>query len=131
MAAKRILAKTATPGVYKRGKSYMVRYRVHGQERKRYARTYAEARDLKATLTTDIRRGEHRELGRVTFEQYAREWLKSYQGRTTRGFRESTRVGYRRTLNKKAIPFFPSGRLTWRSSSRGISGRSSRGCSTR
>src|SRR5205807_8699467 len=53
------------------------------------------------------RRGEHRELGRVTFEQYAREWLKSYQGRTTRGFRESTRVGYRRTLNKKAIPVLP------------------------
>jgi integrase len=105
-AKKRELVKTATPGVYRRGKSYMVRYRVHGQERKRYARTYAEARDLKASLATDVRRGEYRELGKITFKQHASEWIDSYQGRTTRGFRESTRVGYRRTIDKKAIPFF-------------------------
>jgi integrase len=104
--ADRTLEKTQTPGVYRRGKSYMVTFRVHGKQRKRYARTYAEARDLKATLTTDIRRGEHHELGRVTFEAFACEWIESYQRRTTRGFRESTRVGYRRTLETKAVPFF-------------------------
>jgi integrase len=105
-ATKRELKKTTTPGVYKRGKSYMVTYRVQGEQRKRYARTYEEACDLKASLRTDIRRGEYRELGKVTFKQYASDWIDSYQGRTTRGFRESTRVGYRRTLDAKAIPFF-------------------------
>jgi hypothetical protein len=55
----------------------MVIYRVPGKQRKRYARTYGEARDLKATLTTDIRRGEHRELRTVTFEEYVNEWLDS------------------------------------------------------
>ncbi len=100
------LEKTKTPGVYKRGKSYVVVYRFRGQQRKRFARTYAEARDLKATILADIRRGEHREVARLTFEEYAREWIDSYQGRTTRGFRESTRAGYRRTIETKAIPFF-------------------------
>ncbi len=105
MAAPK-LVKTRTPGVYKRGGRYVVRYRHRGQERKRFARTYDEARALKATLEADMRRGEHRETGAVTFETYARDWIDTYQGRSTRGFRESTRVGYRRTIEQKAIPFF-------------------------
>ena len=39
MAAKFDLEKTKTPGVYRRGPSYVVRYRHQGRERKRYART--------------------------------------------------------------------------------------------
>jgi integrase len=105
-APKPNLTKTKTPGVYKRGGRYVVRYRHDGQELKRFARTYDEARALKATLTADIRRGEHQERGTVTFEEYARDWIDTYQGRTTRGFRESTRVGYQRTIEAKAIPFF-------------------------
>jgi integrase len=104
MAAK--LEKTRTPGVYRRGQSYVVVYRVRGQQRKRMARTYAEARDLKASLATDVRRGEYRETTMLTFEEYARDWIDSYTGRTTRGFRESTRIGYRRSMTEKAIPFF-------------------------
>jgi integrase len=100
------MVKTRTPGIYRRGSRYVVVYRYRGQQRKRFARTYAEARTLKATLGADVARGEHRELGKTTFEAYAREWIDSYQGRTTRGFRESTRVGYRRTIENKAIPFF-------------------------
>jgi integrase len=100
------LIRTQTPGVYRKGARYMVRYRVRGEERKRSVRTYAEARSLKAKLTTDVQSGEHRELQRVTFEHYAREWIDTYSGRTTRGFRESTRVGYRRTIEVVAIPFF-------------------------
>jgi integrase len=112
MAAEqtRTLERTATPGVYRRGKSYMVRYRVAGQERKQYARTYDEARELKATLTADIRRGVHREQSKLTFEDYARAWIDSYTGRTSRGFRDSTRKGYRFSIEKRAIPFFE-GRL--------------------
>src|ERR1035437_10537480 len=59
MAAPK-LEKTKTPGVYKRGGRYVVRYRHGGEERKRFARTYAEARAVKQDLETDKRRGEPR-----------------------------------------------------------------------
>ncbi|HUA12394.1 MAG TPA: site-specific integrase [Solirubrobacteraceae bacterium] len=100
------LEKTKTPGVYRRGGRYVVRYRHRGKQHKRFARTYDEARTLKATLVADMRRGEHRETSSVTFEDYAREWVETYTGRTNRGFRESTRVGYRRSIEQHAIPFF-------------------------
>jgi integrase len=105
MAVK--LEKTKTPGVFKRGNRYLVTYRdARGEQRRRSARTYAEARDLKAAVTTDVRRGEHHEASRMTLEAYAGEWIDSYQGRSTRGFRESTREGYRRSVEKKIVPFF-------------------------
>jgi integrase len=95
----RKLVKTSTPGVYKRGKSYVVRYRdPAGRSRKAFARTLAEARDLKASLTADVKRGEWRVLSRVTFAEYAPEWIAGYAGRTSRGFREETRREYRRDL---------------------------------
>ena len=105
MAAPK-MEKTKTPGVFKRGGRYVVVYRHRGRQHKRFARTYAEARTLKGTLTADVARGEHRETRAVTFEGYACDWIDTYQGRSTRGFRESTRVGYRRTIEQKAIPFF-------------------------
>ncbi len=50
-----------------------------GKQRKRAARTLAEARELKAALTTDVKRGEYRALSRVTFAEYARDWVESYR----------------------------------------------------
>jgi integrase len=95
----RKLERTRTPGVFKRGGRYVVVYRdPQGRQRKRAARTLAEARDLKATLTADVRRGEYRTMSRVTFAEYAPEWIASYQGRTTRGFRDETRAEYARDL---------------------------------
>ncbi|MGH3114957.1 MAG: hypothetical protein ACRDOP_15955, partial [Gaiellaceae bacterium] len=62
------MVKTSTPGVYKRGSRYVVTFRDPlGRQRKRSARTLSEARDLKATLTADVRRGEYRALSKVTF----------------------------------------------------------------
>ena len=56
----RRLVKTSTPGIYKRGGRYVVVYRdPEGKQRKRAARTLAEARELKATLTADVKRGEY------------------------------------------------------------------------
>jgi integrase len=104
MAAVKLI-KTKTPGVYRRGPSYVVRYRHHGQERRRYARTYDEARSIKQTIETDKRRGEHRETGRLTFKAYAREWADTYTGRTTTGVRQSTRDGCRWSIGK-AVAFF-------------------------
>jgi integrase len=95
----RRLVRTSTPGVYKRGSRYVVVFRdPGGRQRKRSARTLAEARDLKATLRADVSRGEYRTLSRVTFADYAPEWIASYQGRTSRGFRETTRAEYARDL---------------------------------
>jgi integrase len=95
----RTLSKTGTPGIYRRGGRYCVIFRDSaGRQRKRSARTLAEARDLKATLTADVRRGEYRELSKVTFAEYAPEWIATYQGRTSRGIRLETLADYRRDL---------------------------------
>jgi integrase len=103
----RPLVKTGTPGIYKRGSRYVVVHRdPNGRQRKQSARTLSEARDLKATLTADVRRGEYRALSKVTFADYAAEWIGSYQGRTTRGVRPQTLADYRDALKRDAVPFF-------------------------
>lgn len=96
--------------MYKRGSRFVVVFRdPSGVQRKRAAKTYSEAKNLKAALRADIARGEFRQLPRVTFEDYAREWIDAYAGRTAHGLRESTRREYRRVIEVRAIPFF--GRL--------------------
>ena len=93
------LEKTATPGIYRRGARYVVVYRdPAGRQRKRFARTLAEARDLKATLRADVARGEYRALSKVTFAEYAADWIGTYTGRTSRGIRPETLADYRRAL---------------------------------
>lgn len=101
------LRKTKVPGVYRRGRRYVVLYRdPYGRQRSRAASTLAEARLLKSALTADVARGEYRALSRVTFAEYLPEWIASYPGRTSRGFREQTRQEYRRDLERHALPFF-------------------------
>ena len=103
----RKLVKTSTPGVYRRGNRYVVVFRdPTGRQHKRAARTLAEARELKASLTTDVNRGEYRTASKATFADHWSQWIDNYSGRTTRGFRESTRAEYRRDLEKDALPFF-------------------------
>jgi integrase len=105
------LERTATPGVFKRGPGYVIRFRdPQGKEHKRTARTYVEARALKASLATDVQRGEYRALSGVPFEAYAAEWLSSYGGRSTRGLGESTRATYRWSVDK-ATAYFGNRRL--------------------
>lgn len=99
------LEKTRTPGVYRRGRSYVVVYRHEGRQRKKCVRTYVEARTLHGKLTASVAAGTHREVSRLTFEQYARDWIDTYTGRTDRGFRDSTRKGYRFSIEQRAIPF--------------------------
>jgi integrase len=103
----RALVKTGDPGIYKRGGAYCVVYRdPAGRQRKQGARTLAEARALKASLATDVRRGEWREQSAVTFAQHWEPWIDSYAGRTSRGFRANTREEYRRDLQQFALPHF-------------------------
>jgi integrase len=119
---ERRLVKTRYPGIYKRGGSYVVTYRdPQGKQRKRFARTLGEARDLRATLRADVARGEYRALSRISFGDYAPEWLASYHGRTGHGIRASSLDEYRRELGldhdgrpngRGAIAYFGRMRLT-------------------
>jgi integrase len=109
----RKLVRTSTPGVYKRGGRYVVRYLdPQGRQRQRAARTLADARALKAALTADVARGEHRELSRVAFVDYGAEWARTYTGRTGSGIRPETLHEYRRDLELFAVPYFGRRRLS-------------------
>jgi len=104
------MERTATPGIFKRGASYVAVYRdPNGRQRKAFAKTLKEARRLKAAKTTDVNRGEHRELSQETFAAYAPTWIEAYAGRTRRGLLADTRDDYRKALERHAIPFL--GRL--------------------
>lgn len=104
------LVATSTPGVYRRGGRYVVRYRdPQGRQRQRSAATLAEARALRAATLADVARGEYRALSRITFADYAKTWITTYQGRTSRGIRPETLADYKRDLDKDATPFL--GRL--------------------
>jgi integrase len=104
MAAAK-MERTKTPGVYKRGGRYAITYRDHdGRQRWESARTYDDARKLKAKRTQEVESGEWQQQSRVRFAAYAREWVDRYQGRGS-GFREDTRDDYRRDLERYAIPY--------------------------
>ncbi|MEZ5076711.1 MAG: tyrosine-type recombinase/integrase [Solirubrobacterales bacterium] len=110
---ERRLRKTKTPGVFKRvdgkGKAigYVCVFRAAGRQRKRHARTYAEARKLKRESEADRDRGELQERTAITFRRYLDEWVERYRGQGRRGFRENTRDEYRRLIVAYAHPYFP------------------------
>lgn len=104
MAAK--LMKTKHPGVYRRGTRYAYVYRVEGRQRWGSADTLDEARRLKRQAEADADRGDLVDLPNVRFGDYARDWIRVYQGRTSRGFRESTRRAYTQMLEQRLIPYF-------------------------
>ena len=110
---RRKLERTSVPGVFRRGNGYVVRYRdPDGKDRKKSARTLREAREIKAAMQADIARGEYRAISRVTFTEYARSWIETYEGRTSRGIREETLADYRDELERFAIPFFARTKLS-------------------
>jgi integrase len=109
----RALQRTKYPGIFQRGDRYVVVFRdPGGRQRKRAAKTIAEARALQATLRADVSRGEYRPVSRETFASYASRWINTYAGRTSRGIRDATRDDYRKRLEQDAIPFFGRMRLT-------------------
>ena len=60
----------------------------------------------------DVARGEFRSQSRVTFAEYARVWVETYTGRTSRGIRPETVREYRAELERRAIPYFGERRLS-------------------
>jgi integrase len=107
------MTKTSVPGIYARGRRYTFPYKTpQGRRKWATAATLAEAKVKRAALTTDVARGEYRALSDVTFEQYARDWIQTFKGRTRRGVQEHTRDDYRKRLEREAIPFFGRMRMT-------------------
>jgi integrase len=105
--------RTSTPGVYRRGSRYVVTFTdPSGRRRKRSAATLAEARLLKSSLAADVARGEYRESSRAPFEDYAREWVRTYEGRTSRGIRPETIAEYERDLQLHVVPVLGRRRLS-------------------
>lgn len=98
--------KTKAPGVYRRGERYVYSYRVEGRQRWGSAPSFDEARRLKRQADADADRGELVDLTTARFGEYARDWIEHYQGRTSRGFRESTRSSYRQILEDRLILYF-------------------------
>jgi integrase len=105
MSAK--MTKTRTPGVYKRGDRYVVVWRHKGRQHKAFFRTYEQAREAKAQRQA----GDRSPTTKAMFEDYAREWVDGYAGRTSRGFTETSREGYKAALENYAIPFFEGWKL--------------------
>jgi hypothetical protein len=90
------LEQTRWPGIYRRGARYVVVYRDRdGKQRKETARTLGDARTLKRRRDG----GETNAAGRLTFGEYAREWVERHPAR------DSTRADYRRQLERWLIPF--------------------------
>ena len=96
----RRLVKTKTPGIYRRGGRYVVVWKHRGRQHKQSFRTYSEAREAKGRRQS----GERRPQSRIGFEDYFRQWIEGYAGRTERGFSETTRVEYRRPIEQHALP---------------------------
>jgi integrase len=100
------------PGIYKRGGRYVAIARDHrGRQVKRFAKTIAEAELRKAEIKVAADRFEPQQRSRVTFREYAPEWIETYAGRTTRGVGADTRKDYRKALERHAIPFLGSLKL--------------------
>lgn len=98
--------KTKHPGIYRRGEKYLYTYRQDGRQRWGTAGTLDDARRAKRQAEADVDRGELVDLPSVRFGDYARDWIVHYQGRTSNGFRESTRRTYRGMLEQRLIPYF-------------------------
>ena len=63
----RTLKRTKVPGVFKRGGRYVVVYReTDGRQRRKAAKTLSEADALKASIRTDMQRGEYQAPTRTT-----------------------------------------------------------------
>lgn len=107
MAAAPRMVPTKTPGVYKRGRKYVITFRdANGRQRKESYRTYDVARSKKREREREVERGEYAPNSDVLFQDYAREWVTTYNGRRKR-VRPRTKDEYRRDLEAYAFHYFP------------------------
>ncbi len=106
MAAAAKMVRTKTPGVFKRGGRYAVVFRdADGRQRKESVRTYELARALKIERESEVARGAFVPAGKLTFQEYAREWIENYNGKR-QGIRPRTKSDYLRDLEAYAFRYF-------------------------
>jgi integrase len=94
--------RTSVPGIYRRGSRYEVLYRHRHQQKSRTFKTMTEARAFKARADAGLEKPTSRER----FEDYAREWLTTYRGRTGKGIKARTLKGYERDTRLHTLPYF-------------------------
>jgi hypothetical protein len=100
---RRVLAKTAQPGVYRRGSQWVAVYRIDGRQHKESAATFREAREIK------IRRAAQAasDAAGPRLHGDALEWVDHYAGRGANDvINDRTRREYRRLLVKYALAYF-------------------------
>jgi integrase len=102
------LVKTRTPGVYRRGESYVFTYRDRGKQRWGSARTLELARAEKGRRERAAKDGLHGSAARESLLGYLDEWVGRYQGTGRQGFREETRAEYRGMIDSYYRRFFAS-----------------------
>src|SRR5437868_5242616 len=102
------MEKTSVPGVYLRGKRYVLTYRdPDGIQRKESFPTLKEAKAAKARRATQMYEGTYQPESHATLHVYADEWLKTYHG-----IREVTRDDYKVGLRYAKEFFAPKVKLT-------------------
>jgi integrase len=106
MAAAPKMERTKMPGVYKRGNRYAVVFTdADGKQRKASARTFELARALKRQRESEVANGAFVPTGKLTFQDYAREWIENYNGKR-QGIRPRTKADYLRDLEAYAFRYF-------------------------
>jgi integrase len=112
------LTKTSVPGVYRRhvkgcdgeGRCscpYVVVSEHRGKQTTETFATFGEARERKGAQHA----GDRRPTSKVRFGPYFESWIKSYGGRTSRGFSETTRPEYERPIKTHALSHWKTWKL--------------------
>jgi len=78
----------------------VVVWRHRGRQHTQTHRTLAEAKEAKGNRDA----GDRRPVARIGFEDYFNGWIESYAGRTARGFADTSRSLYRRSIKDDALP---------------------------
>jgi integrase len=105
------LSKTSVPGIYRAHKKacdqkgrcdcpYVIVWRHRGRQHKERCKTFNEAREKKSIRDSV----DSKPVERARFGEYFGSWIETYAGRTQRGFSETTRPEYRRTIANHALP---------------------------
>jgi integrase len=112
------LSKTSVPGIYRAHKKacdrkgrcdcpYVIVWRHRGRQHKERCKTFNEAREKKSIRDSV----DSKPVERSRFGEYFGSWIDTYAGRTQRGFSETTRPEYRRTIANHALPRWKSWKL--------------------
>lgn len=97
----RKLERTRWPGIFQRGERYVVVVRdQRGKQIKRFAPSITAAKAVQGELRAQVARGEFRQLSKALFTEYAKQWVESYAGSTSRGIKPQTIKDYKAAVTR-------------------------------